>query len=405
MVISNSNYCVLKHQSSDKAWYNVVLVLKGEVLTVKYYNVSEAQDERFDAAKFTKPKDLEDLIKSFRFTTAPLRDCECKNVSEGTTVCASYDFGEDGVKYFDAFVTKANFKDHKYGTREKCTCTFLLVWVFGPNAGKETEAVVANICLIQSGDTLMDPTLSQFVEICKKKFKGTSQYAGSVSEVETLKRKVSTSSPQSSSHSRPTKEVKVSVSAARTSKVRSTDQSDRTNEDIDLGGKYGCMEDLASGFHGIMIENLEKHLSASTIVDFVKRNLSINSRAQVFPSLAAESYTKGIILVDSQVDVQKLSDFLDNPTRMILSSRGRPWVIGEKKFLHGDRIGSLTMLSERSPEFGDKIRVVRNGTIEYEKGTRLKNLFLEFSVHQQDLHKRLEFEESTILRSSGVPCK
>lgn len=428
MALKNLHSGDLDFQSSDEAWYNVNLALQGETLIVKYCNFSDDHDEHFSPAGFKDLKEVECFATRFRPTSVQLQDNQCKKVIEGNTVCASYVFAEDNVRFYDAVVEEVNIKDHKFGNEEECTCTFVLFWLSGPNGGNKTEAVVANICLLQHGNAQINPIFSRFIEICRDKFKVVSRSPARVSEGDVLMHDTSNvhnanidsfinnkkrSPPQFASPVRSSKEVKVSISAARTSKVRSTDHPERTREDIDLGGRSSLIEGFTeiSNFKFLLIDNLEKDLAPSAIVDFVRRHLSISSKAQVFPSLSTELYTKGIIMVDSPLALQKLSDFLNNPSHMVLSSKGRPWVITDTNVYCGT-IGvtteNLTMFPDRhqwdkGPEVGDKLRIVSRGTREYERGRKLKDIFLAFTDHLRGLHQQLALEESKILQSSNVP--
>lgn len=399
MVLKNSNSGDLDFQSSDEAWYNVRLVLQGETLILNYCNFSDDHDEHYNPHNFKDLKEVDCFVARFRPTSVQLQDNECKRVIEGKTVCASYVFGEDDVRFYDAVVEEVNFKDHKL--EQECTCSFVLFWLFGPNGGNKTEAVVDNICLLQHGNPQIDPILSRFMEICRDK----AVLPGGDINIDSFISNNKRSPPHFASPARSSKEVKISVSAARTSKVRTTDHP----EDIDLGGRCGLTEEFteASTFHFLLIDNLEKDLSPSAIMDFVRRHLSINSKAQLFPSLSSELYTKGILWVDSPVALQKLSDFLNNPSHMVLSSKGRPWVITDKNVWRGAvgaAAANLTMLSERhqrdkSPEVGDKLRIVSRGTKEYERGQKLKDIFMEYTDHQRVLYQRFALEESKILQS------
>ena len=50
-----------------------------------------------------------------------------------------------------------------------CTCTFVVFWQHGPNAGLTTSATIENICLIKHGSVETDPALSSFMELSRKK--------------------------------------------------------------------------------------------------------------------------------------------------------------------------------------------------------------------------------------------
>ena len=53
-------------------------------------------------------------------------------------------------------------------------------------------------------------------------------------------------------------------------------------------------------------------------------------------------------------------------------------------------------------EIDGKVKVVLEGTKEYENGKRLRDLFLEFCEHQQCLHKRLALEEQKLINRTII---
>lgn len=89
----------------------------------------------------------------------------------------------------------------------------------------------------------------------------------------------------------------------------------KNGQDADVGG---------SGNHFyILVQNLEKELSSSTIVDFIRQQRSINVRASIYPGLPSECYTRGVIVVYSREDFKDLTEFLNYPGHFIISSKGR----------------------------------------------------------------------------------
>ncbi|KAF5204367.1 Sawadee protein [Thalictrum thalictroides] len=351
------NSASVDFQYNDEAWYPVRLVLQGETLIVKYCDFSNEFNDRYKAEDFKDSKELEGFTRRFRPPAIQLQDNQCQKVVQGMTICASYVDGND-VKYYDAVVESVTFKDHKFENEEVCTCTFGIIWLNGQKtAGNRTDIVAAHICILQPERTPKNRTLLSFLKISKEKLKVDSGRSGS-----------------------------------------SYDQN------TDLGGRSGLVEDLREtpGCHFMLIENLEKDLSPLTIVDFVKKHVSITSQAQVFSSLSMEAFTRGIIVVESQEELQKLYNFIDNPAHMIISSRGRPWVVSEKKLRCGARNGNLTMLSEiwpwnKSLENSDKLRIVRRESEDYMRAKQLRTLFLEFADHLRGLHKQFALEASDFL--------
>lgn len=96
-------------------------------------------------------------------------------------------------------------------------------------------------------------------------------------------------------------------------------------QDRDLGG--GCFQtkhlEATRTQLFILIENLEKDISPSAIVDFIYQQTSISCTAFVSPSLLSEAYTRGAIFPVYQEKLEALSRFLHSPTHLIMSSRGR----------------------------------------------------------------------------------
>lgn len=90
--------------------------------------------------------------------------------------------------------------------------------------------------------------------------------------------------------------------------------SERIKEETDIGGDANQY---------LVIDNLDKDLSPSTIVGFIHSQTSISVQAYVFPSLQFEAYTKGIIALECPKDFQKLCELLDSPNHIIVSWRRR----------------------------------------------------------------------------------
>ena len=89
----------------------------------------------------------------------------------------------------------------------------------------------------------------------------------------------------------------------------------RNREDADFGG--------VGNYYTILLENVEKELSPSTIIEFIHRQTSITAQAYVLPSLSSEGYTRSVIVLDFQKDLEDLCGFLNNPDHFIVSSKGR----------------------------------------------------------------------------------
>ena len=90
---------------------------------------------------------------------------------------------------------------------------------------------------------------------------------------------------------------------------------EKIGQDTDLGG--------GGNNYLVFIDNLEKDLTPSAIMEFLREKVAIASRAFIFPSLSSEFYTRGNILLDSKRNFEKLCNFLENPDQIIVSSSGR----------------------------------------------------------------------------------
>ncbi|XP_043691037.1 uncharacterized protein LOC122641799 [Telopea speciosissima] len=176
---------------------------------------------------------------------------------------------------------------------------------------------------------------------------------------------------------------------------------------MDLGGEPLPMETEETGdFHFILIENMEKDLSPFAVVDFIYRHTSVLTHAYVFPSLSPETFTRGAIVADSREKLEKINEFLHDPAHIVMSSRGRPWVMAEKILRHGafqTSFGGIMLKSEdeqrdRNAEFDD-IKLILCGTKEFKKAEQLKQSFTAFVDHLSGLYRRLESDERMILQS------
>lgn len=87
--------------------------------------------------------------------------------------------------------------------------------------------------------------------------------------------------------------------------------------------RYGHDMDIGGVPHVLFVENLEKGISAVTIMQFLYQQVSVSCKAIVLPSKQSESYTRATIILDNKKNLEKLSIFLESPDRIIISSRGR----------------------------------------------------------------------------------
>ncbi|TXG55560.1 hypothetical protein EZV62_020816 [Acer yangbiense] len=92
-----------------------------------------------------------------------------------------------------------------------------------------------------------------------------------------------------------------------------------------------------------------------------------------------------------------------------LKQASQPWVVAKNFSRHdifrASSIGTPMFASQRKLQYvncgkGDELKVVRSGTEEYKTAKELRDLLVEFTSHQERLHKSLAFEERKILKSS-----
>ncbi|KAF3645837.1 hypothetical protein FXO38_19454 [Capsicum annuum] len=85
-------------------------------------------------------------------------------------------------------------------------------------------------------------------------------------------------------------------------------------DDKDLGGQ-------CQSYHLMLIENLERNLLPSSFRNFIYEHTSVSVQAYILPSLSMP-YARGILVVDSEDTRQKILQFLDSLTHLIVSSTG-----------------------------------------------------------------------------------
>ncbi|KAK8344755.1 hypothetical protein V6Z12_A07G100300 [Gossypium hirsutum] len=285
----------------DDAWYNVRVLFagnSGDKMRVKFHKAS-----------------------------AQLQDPDCSMVVKGMRVCSSDSFGNDDVRFYDAIIDEMLHKKHSYvNGQEECECTFLISWLHGPNVGNIIDKGVVNICLLQGSEIL--PKLVSFIEIALKKIdKALCKSVSATSNDLVALHKDNKGSPI----------VKWKPSSLEC--IRQRKCAPRSLSAVGpLGGiEFGCASkqeetDLGGdkNLHKILVQNLEKELSSSTVSEFIHKQTSITTRVYIFPSLPWEPYTNGVIMLNCQKDLERLLGFLQNPNHFIVSLNGRPWVATEK---------------------------------------------------------------------------
>lgn len=374
--------------ADDSAWYSVGVILNGETLTVKYQNFPH---ESYNVGDFTTIEAVDEFCQRFRPLSEQLQDCECYRIREGMRVCACLSSKDGGdLRFYDAIVDAVDYKDHLFEKiEEECLCTFVLSWLHGPNEGNLSPTNIADICIVRSTSP-PNSTLASFSNLAKERIKKALLRSSSVSVV-------SLSGPTCPSGKRKSISPKDGLQDMEHSRKflgRSVKCVKHGDQDQDIGGVCMNSIDETGSHHYVMIDNLEKDLSPTSIMEFIHKQTSISAQAYVFPSLSEESYTRGAIVLDSKAKLKQIYEFLVNPDHIIISSTGRPWIITEKRLRCGTfrtTIGSL-MPKSQTEIIENKLKVVRLGTKEYSRAEGIRNLFMDFLEHQRQLHERLDAE-------------
>ncbi|XP_057460557.1 uncharacterized protein LOC130751049 isoform X1 [Actinidia eriantha] len=410
--------------TADDAWYSVRVVLEDDALVVKFLNFAESADERFRPGDFESAEAVDEFVRRFRPISQQLQDRECSRVVEGMAVCASFAFLDDDIRFYDAVVEsvglrgKVHYVNHSFAKEEEeCLCTFVLFWKHGPNEGNLTSAGIANVCLVQPFPQI-DYRVASFSKMVKEKIEIASLIFGSVSDCNASlctnvmpdKENSHSSTGEKSSLSQHGLQVKDGVrqfgSFVHSEEGQIGKCYEKILQDTDLGGESDMGE--IDSHHFILIENLERNLSPASIMEFMHRQTSIAPQAYVFPSLSSESYTRGAIVLDCLKKLKTIRDFLNSPDHIVISSRGRPWVISEIFLRHGRFRTTLESLMPISPckfqnrSIVDELKVAHRGTKEYRTAKSRRDLFMDFIEHQHRLHKRLALEEKKILQLSAA---
>ncbi|KAA8524882.1 hypothetical protein F0562_011305 [Nyssa sinensis] len=397
--------------SEDDAWYSVRVVLNDDTLTVKFWTFPEACDEIYKAGDFQTLEAVHQFVQKFRPISAQLQDSQCLEVMEGRTVCASFidslAFKDDDIRFYDAVVEAVHHERHSFSKEEEeCLCSFVLLWQHGPKEGTLTSVNTADICLIQSA-AQVDPRVVAFSKMAREKIEIASFKSGLISKGDDSSSKGITCDQENGGLSiklnlslsqdglQEMESVRQFGSPLQTTEGRFDKLHERIDQDRDFGGESLDIDGIEEigGHHFILIENLEKDLSASSMMEFIHKQTSISPQAYIIPCLSSESYTRGAIVLDCKKKLKKIYEFLNNPDHIIMSSRGRPWFIKEKVLRYGTfRMPLESLMPEYQYKFQNKnidgeLKVVHLGTEEYRTAKRLRDLFMDFLDHQQRLHK------------------
>ncbi|XP_060190264.1 uncharacterized protein LOC132619350 [Lycium barbarum] len=391
-------YNVEYRANDDDSWYSVRLVLRNQTMTLKYEGYPKDFDIIFNARDFKTKEEVNELVRRFRGVSPQVQDSECGSLKEGMIVCVACNaFGGDDMLYYDALIEAVHNVDHSFGNgEEECLCTFVVTWLHGPKKGFLTSTRIEGMCTIKDVPQV-DPKIASFLELVNRNLEKSSCMLTSASMHESSASKASSceiggSNLTFNSSFKGINSAKstVDVTTGATESKYSRDQE----HDEDLGGQ-------CPSSHLMLIENLERNLLPSSFRDFIHDHTSVSSQVYILPSLSMP-YATGFIVVDCEEKLQKIHRFLDNPAQLIVSSTGRPLVITERDV----RLGMIKMCpGSYKPQdmclgtsLDKDLMVVRSGTETYERAMQLKNLFLEFTSHLQQLYKKFSGEEMMILQ-------
>uniref|UniRef100_M1BGX0 SAWADEE domain-containing protein n=1 Tax=Solanum tuberosum TaxID=4113 RepID=M1BGX0_SOLTU len=168
----------------DDSWYGVLVMVDGEMMTVKFEGYSKKFDVKLLAVTSNRRRKSMNSSGGLGMSVSPqLQDNECGSVKEGVIVCAACNaFGKDDMLFYDAVVEAIHNENHTfYNEVEECVCTFVLSWLHGPKKDDLATSRIEGICIIK-GTTQVDPKISSFLELANQKLKKSSCKSTSTSE-------------------------------------------------------------------------------------------------------------------------------------------------------------------------------------------------------------------------------
>ncbi|XP_015166218.1 uncharacterized protein [Solanum tuberosum] len=394
----------LEHRyKGDDSWYGVLVTVDGETMTVKFEGYSEKFDVKFLADDFKSKEEIDEFVRKFRNVSPQLQDNECGSVKEGMIVCAACNaFGKDDMLFYDAVVEAIHNENHTFHNGvEECVCTFVLSWLHGPKKDDLANSGIEGICIIK-GTTQVDPRISSFLELVNQKLRKSSCKSTSTSEQNNSASKGSSRTKRVrylSSEQKSDSSFKGISSAKNAVDVRCTteDSSRHWDHDKDLGGQ-------CSNYHLMLVENLERTLFPSSLRDFIHKHTSVWSQAYISPCPSYMPYARGIIVVDCEEKLKEINRFLDNPTHLVVSSKGRPMVISERDMRQSmikTSLGSLMYSSQNlnmEPSESTLLVAAHNREKVNELKSRLEGLD---TIEDIEIAKKQSYDEVIEARQKG----
>ncbi|CAI0383419.1 unnamed protein product [Linum tenue] len=394
---SAGGYNLEFHAPSDDAWYSVRAIFNGKKkeLTVKFENFGDGEDLVFKPDRFVTACDLEEFEARFRPVSHQLQDWECREAKKGMLVCVSH--SADGLdnRFYDATIEEVIHKDHSVVNGEEvCSCAFVVVWKHGPAKHLLHRKKIESICIVQSVSEL-DPAVASFLEVARQEIEGGACFKAppfSTHEFSPGERKGSQRSASGMWFMQGDDEFKVGTQEGLdVGELPLLETSD--DDDPHMGGRYA-----------LLVDNLEKGISPSEIVQFIHRETSVLVEAHISSSFFYETCTKAAIVVDSKRNFHEVCNLLDSPDHLVISQTGRPLVITEKSLpLSTYRITTQTNYTQiRKWLHGSKeqekhvLRIATPALEEYRRAKQLKDLLTEFASHQKCLFQTLSKKENEI---------
>ncbi|CAN1781294.1 hypothetical protein LINPERHAP1_LOCUS15393, partial [Linum perenne] len=261
-----------------------------------------------------------------------------------------------------------NREKHSFtGGKEVCKCIFTVVWQSGPWKGCVASKRIENICMVQS-ESELDPAVLQFSTMA------SNEIADACSKVTFV----------------------FSVFDGNKFNFLVSSETEENEEDADLGGHIPRF--------ALLVDNLEKHISPSALMHLIHQETSLLVGVRISPIMYPETFTKAVIVVESVEQLEELCKFLDSPSHFVVSESGRPLVVTEKNFSLDTLARPMENLRAnglqgRSIETNCGLRVVKDGSVEYEAAKRMKVFFMEFVEHEKIMIEDLAEKEKDIMES------
>lgn len=177
-----------------------------------------------------------------------------------------------------------------------------------------------------------------------------------------------------------------------------TGRSSKEMSDIDFDMGSDSSKETAlpkKTLYFFRIENLE-NLSAFDVMEFMLKKASVTCYAIICPSILKDFYLRAIILVETEQEANKLYKFLHDPSQIISSIGGRPWLTDENWCGSVDGTMPRYEMTPKTERKGSlsKIKLVYEGTKEYKQAKGQQALHAEFRDHvQKRLHGGLMEDE------------